>query len=57
MGPDWLMKGYFKNEFDDKVDWTQFLDGVWGDQKEAWDSLKTRGKESMRMGLKPRNDI
>lgn len=57
MGPEWMTKGYFKNEFDDKVDWTQFLDGVWGDQKEAWDSLKTRGKESMRMWLKPRNDI
>lgn len=57
MGPDWLIKGYFKNEFDDKVDWTQFLDGVWGDQKEAWDSLKVKGEEFMRMGLKPRNDI
>lgn len=57
MGPDWMTKEYCKDKFDVKVDRVKFLDGVWGDQKEAWDSLKMRGKEGMRMGLKPRNDI
>ena len=57
MGPDWMPKEYYKDKFDVKVDWTQFLDDVWGDKKEAWNSLKTMGKGAMKTGLKPRNDI
>lgn len=57
MGPEWMAKEYCKDKFDVNVDWTQFLDSVWGEQKEAWDSLKGTGKEALKTGLKPRRDI
>lgn len=65
MGPECLTGEWSANKTEEKfefkmkdcVNWEEFLDGVWGEQKEAWDSLKGTGKEALKTGLKPRKDI